>query len=62
MIHPQEKAEQKRRFVSGLGRWLRTIVRRAQRADPQWDEEVKRERRGQMGENIQGQEQKVRKI
>jgi hypothetical protein len=33
-------------------RWLGNVIRREQRADPQWKEEERRERTGKMGENI----------
>jgi hypothetical protein len=44
-------------FVSRIGTWLRAVVQKAQQADPQWDEELRRERTGKMGENIRGQEE-----
>jgi len=50
MIERQSKT--KRPLLTRLGNWLRAVVRKEQLADPQWDEEVRREQTGQMGENL----------
>ena len=39
-------------FMSRVGSWLRGLVRREQLADPEWEEEVRREQTGKMGEDI----------
>jgi hypothetical protein len=46
-----------RSFASRIGSWLRRIVRREQLADPQWDEERRREQSGKMGEDIRTEEE-----
>lgn len=38
--------------MARLGSWLRGVIGKEQRADPQWDEDVKRQQAGKMGENI----------
>jgi hypothetical protein len=42
----------KRPLMARLGSWLRGVIGKEQRADPQWDEDVKRQQAGKMGENI----------
>jgi hypothetical protein len=39
-------------LLSRIGSWLRGLVRKEQRADPEWEEEVRREQTGKMGEDI----------
>jgi hypothetical protein len=45
-------ARMRRPLLARLGGWLRRVVRNEQRADPEWDEEVRREQTGKMGEDI----------
>ena len=47
----------KRGLVSRMGNWLQALVQKEQKADPQWDEEERRERGGKAGENIEGDRQ-----
>jgi hypothetical protein len=44
-------------FASRVSAWLRRIIRKEQLSDPQWDEEIRRERTGKMGENIRTEEE-----
>jgi len=48
----RESTASKTPLLARIGNWLRAVVGREQRADPQWNEEVKRERTGKMGEDI----------
>ena len=44
-------------FAARVGAWLRRIIRKDQLADPQWDEERRRERTGKMGENLRTEDE-----
>jgi hypothetical protein len=44
-------------FASRVSAWLGKIIRKEQLADPQWAEETRRERTGEMGENIRTEEE-----
>jgi hypothetical protein len=56
MLTPQRTARTKTRLLWRFGNWLRAVVQKERLADPQWDEEERREQTGKMGENIRGQE------
>jgi hypothetical protein len=44
-------------FASRISAWLQRIIRKDQLADPQWDEEERRERTGKMGEDIRTEDE-----
>jgi hypothetical protein len=46
-------ARRKFGVASRFGSWLRSIVRKDVQADPQWDDEVRRERTGKAGEDLE---------
>jgi hypothetical protein len=52
MLERQTSTKMRRPIMARIGHWLRGVVKKEQRADPQWDEEVKREETGKMGEDI----------
>ncbi|HMI87008.1 MAG TPA: hypothetical protein VK550_23095 [Polyangiaceae bacterium] len=43
--------------MARLGSWLRGVVRKEQLADPQWDEEARREQTGKIGEDLRTREE-----
>ncbi|HEX9296822.1 MAG TPA: hypothetical protein VF881_13350 [Polyangiaceae bacterium] len=55
MVTTQRSTAQKKGLAWRIGRRLRAAIRREQASDPQWSDEERRERTGQMGENIEGQ-------
>jgi len=44
-------------FASRISAWLRRVIRKDQLADPQWEEEARRERTGKMGEDIRTEDE-----
>jgi hypothetical protein len=53
MTTPQDRSRKVRQSPLGrFGTWLRQTLSRERSADPQWAEDERRKRGGQMGENI----------
>jgi hypothetical protein len=48
----KQSGQMKLPLIARLGNWLRGVVRKEQHADPEWEEEVRREQTGKMGEDI----------